>query len=326
MRILVTGSRGFVGKHLLATLATAGHTGIASGRIQPESLPDGWIGANRSDILAADCIDTQVDAIVHLEVKHHVARATLQDREEFRAVNVDGTRRWLSWATAHKVERFVFASSVKAIKDNDGCLDELAGSEMSDPYGASKAEAEAAVRTWAVKEPGRSAIALRFPPIYGVGNIANLAAFARQVLAGKPCLIGRGQARKSVLSVSNATACILHALQIRAVGYEVYNAADADPVSLFELACYIAEAGGAPKPRGVSYPVAIVAAFTGEVYERITGGEFPMNLKRFRTMTSNSEVSTEKLLATGFRPIEGTRQGVQDMVDWLQSDQSVRAR
>ena len=95
MRILVTGSRGFVGKHLLATLATAGHTGIASGRIQPESLPDGWIGANRSDILVADCIDTQVDAIVHLEVKHHVARATLQDREEFRAVNVDGTRRWL---------------------------------------------------------------------------------------------------------------------------------------------------------------------------------------------------------------------------------------
>jgi nucleoside-diphosphate-sugar epimerase len=326
MRVLVTGSRGFVGKHLVATLATAGHTGIASGRIPPESLPDGWIGAKRSDFLDADCVNTQVDAIVHLEVKHHVARATLQDREEFREVNVDGTVRWLSWATAHNVEKLVLASSVKAIKDTDGCLDELADPEISDPYGASKAEAEAAVRTWAGKEPERSAIALRFPPIYGVGNIANLAAFARQVLAGKPCLIGRGQARKSVLSVRNATACILHALQMPAVGYEVYHAADADPVSLFELACYIAEAGGVPKPRSVSYPVAIAAAFTGEVYQRITGAEFPMNLKRFRTLTSNAEVSTQKLHATGFRPIEGTRQGVKDMVDWLQSDHGSKAR
>jgi nucleoside-diphosphate-sugar epimerase len=51
-------------------------------------------------------------------------------------------------------------------------------------------------------------VILRPAPVYGPGNEANLPAFVRQILADKPCLIGGGETRKSIVSRTNLCAAI----------------------------------------------------------------------------------------------------------------------
>ena len=191
------------------------------------------------------------DAIVHLEVKQHVPRPTPADVAEFAAVNVGGTREWLEWAARQGVSRFVFLSSIKAVALGSGPMPEDSPSGHTSPYGHSKAEAEAAVCEWAAADACRTAVILRPAPVYGPGNEANLAAFVRQILAGKPCLIGRGETRKSVVSRTNLCAAIAFAAEKPGPGCHVFKVSDPDTLTLAELAAMIAGLCHAPPPRRI---------------------------------------------------------------------------
>jgi len=317
MRILVTGAGGFIGRGLLESLARAGHPGIASGRVFPADLPAGWIAVTRRDVLASPAVERGVDAVVHLEVKQHVQRPTAADLVAFETVNIGGTREWLAWAAASGVRRFVFASSVKAEQASGGVVDETAAPETSDPYGRSKAAAEAAVRDWVDQGDDRAAVTLRFAPVYGPGNAANLASFARQILQGKPCLIGDGNVRKSVLARANAVAAIEHVLVGMRPGYDVFQVSDRDTCTLAELAAMIANAGNAPPPRQVPRFAAAALATLGDVVEAVTGRGFVLDSRRFHALTQESVFPIDKLLRSGFTPVQSTREGVAEMVRWL---------
>ena len=208
MHFLVTGASGFVGRGLLQLLADHGHTGIATGRTPPTNLPAGWQGVARERVLSNAVDATTVNAIIHLEVKQHVPSPTPTDVDDFEFVNVAGTREWLDWAARHGVERFVFASSIKAVAPSNGPNFETAPLEPDAPYGRSKARGEMLVRKWAAADRGRRAVILRPAPVYGPGNEANLNAFVRQVLAGRPCLVGAGTTRKSLVSRGNLAAAL----------------------------------------------------------------------------------------------------------------------
>ena len=250
MNLLVTGARGFVGQGLLTFLNSRGIGGVATGRSVPDSLPELWRGATRSDVLQGR-IASPVDAVVHLEVKQHVPRPTPADVAEFAAVNVGGTREWLEWAARQGVSRFVFLSSIKAVALGSGPMPEDSPSGHTSPYGHSKAEAEAAVCEWAAADACRTAVILRPAPVYGPGNEANLAAFVRQILAGKPCLIGRGETRKSVVSRTNLCAAIAFAAEKPGPGCHVFKVSDPDTLTLAELAAMIAGLCHAPPPRRI---------------------------------------------------------------------------
>jgi nucleoside-diphosphate-sugar epimerase len=64
MKLLVTGSRGFVGRGLLPFLAARGCDGIATGRQPPAGLPEGWHGATRPAVLGGTADVGPFDAVV----------------------------------------------------------------------------------------------------------------------------------------------------------------------------------------------------------------------------------------------------------------------
>ena len=332
MRLLVTGASGFVGRGLLDWLAARGHTGVATGRTPPAYHPQGWSAACRGEFLLggrAAGPDGQhggpFDALVHMEVKQHVPRPTPADVEEFRRGNVAGTRDWLEWAARQGVGRVVFTSSIKAVPAQDG---EEAVGVAADPgsdYGRSKADAERLVQDWALAAPGRSAAILRPAPVYGPGNEANLAAFVLQILAGRPCLVGRGDTRKSVVSRTNlaaaiefaAAACGEAAVRREAVGrerLEVYNVSDLETHSLAELAGLVAEIAGAPPPRRIPAAVAGCLAAVGDAFTAVTGREFPLTSARLRAIRETSIFPCDKLVAAGFRHPQSTREGLAELV------------
>jgi len=315
MNLLVTGARGFVGQGLLTFLNGCRIGGLATGRSAPESLPTGWQGATRSDVLQGRTA-SPFDAIVHLEVKQHVPRPTPADVAEFAAVNVGGTREWLEWAAGQGVSRFVFVSSIKAVAPDSGPMPEDSPAEHASPYGCSKAEAEKAVREWAAADAGRTAVILRPAPVYGPGNEANLAAFVRQILAGKPCLIGQGETRKSVVSRTNLCAAIAFAAEKPGPGCRVFNVSDLDTLTLAELAAMIADLGHAPQPRQIPAWLAAAVAPVGDVIEALAGRDFPLTSARLRAIRETTIFPCDKLLAAGFRHPQTTREGLAEMVAW----------
>lgn len=315
MMVLVTGARGFIGRRLLSWLAAAGWSGIAAGREPPSDLPGGWIPATRRQMLYSRS-PKPVDAIVHLEVKQHVPRPGLADIKAFEEVNVGGTRDWLEWAGANGVNKFVYLSTVKAVLAGDGPTDESAPPQTENIYGRSKARAEAEVQRWAANDAVRKAVILRPAPVYGPGNEANLGAFVRQILAGRACLIGAGDTRKSIVSLTNLAAAIEFALRTAALGCTVYTVSDPDTPTLAELAAIIAELGGAPSPRRIPAVAAAAVAAAGDAIERLTGLPVPLSSARLRAIRETTLFPCDRIVAAGFRHPQTTREGLAEMVAW----------
>ena len=320
MNILVTGARGFVGRGLLTVLAASGHSGTATGRVVPSHLPAGWRGMSRDEVLSGGSRADAIEAIVHLEVKQHCARPTPAEAHSFTTVNVGGTHVWLDWAAIHGVRRFVYLSSIKAVSPCSHQQCEDAPLHPDTPYGQSKALAERAVRLWAEKDHLRSAMILRPAPVYGPGNEANLAAFVRQILAGKPSLVGRGETQKSVVSRLNLAAAIEFVATQQSTGCEVFNVSDSNTLSLNQLADIIAEISEAPAPKRIPSLLAHCVAPLGDMISVLTGRDFPLTPARLKAIHETSIFPCDKLVAAGFSHRQSTREGLSEMLTWMRAE------
>ncbi len=113
MKILVTGSNGFLGRHVVAALCRRGHSVRALDRQAADVQSLGWIGLGVEQICADLCDGTGlaqalegVDAVIHLAA---------QLRGESQAVitnTVEGTRRLVAAMRGSPVRRLVLASSL----------------------------------------------------------------------------------------------------------------------------------------------------------------------------------------------------------------------
>lgn len=316
MNVLVTGASGFVGRGLLPLLVARGHHGVATGRSPPSRLPTGWQPARRHDVLVGTHDATGVDAIVHLEVRQHVPRPTAADIDTFDLVNVGGTREWLDWASRHGVRRFVFASTIKAVQPGRGPTFENAPPETAHPHGLTKARAEKAVRSWAAEDHSRAAVILRAAPVYGPSHEANREAFVRQIATGRPCLVGRGDVKKSIVSRNNLAAAIEFATTHATPGCDVFNVSDRETMSIGALAATVADLVGAPSPKPIPEMLARCIAWLGDFLCLLTRREFPLTTARLKALGETTIFPCDKLVAAGFSHPQSTREGLAEMLAW----------
>jgi nucleoside-diphosphate-sugar epimerase len=111
MRILVTGSSGWLGHTLIPRLLACGHEVIG---IDPAPAPTTRVVGSivDRDLVRATMREFAIDAIVHAGALHKPHVAT-HERSSFIAVNVQGTLNLLEEAVApgSKVDRFIFTST-----------------------------------------------------------------------------------------------------------------------------------------------------------------------------------------------------------------------
>jgi nucleoside-diphosphate-sugar epimerase len=182
--IALTGSTGFVGRHLAKALAEAGFALRLLVRQPPQDSDFGSAEAvigSLDDEGALARLASGCTAVIHL-----AGAIAAPDRETFFSVNCRGTEKIARAAIAASVPRFIHVSSLAARE-----------SDVSD-YGASKRAAEDVLL--ALKPSGL--LIVRPPVVYGPGDRATLPLLG-QLTRRTAFIPGKAQARFSLLYVDD---------------------------------------------------------------------------------------------------------------------------
>ena len=210
---LITGNSGFVGRALLARLATFNQRPPLLRLLErrPTEPPAvfqscaGDLGDPQSLRRACEGIDT----VIHLAGIAHVGSAA---SAEARAINLDGSLSLLRMAIDAGVKRFVFLSSTLS-------------SDQSIQYGRDKHAVEEALLA-AAAAGSIEVVILRAVNIYGVGMRGNIAAMIRLISSGVLPRLPKLTNRLSLVGVDDVVSALLLAATLDS------HARTADPVML----------------------------------------------------------------------------------------------
>lgn len=263
--VLVTGANGFVGRHLCAALAAAGHT-LAAGVRAAESgaaLPSGVAPRVLGDLAegAAPPASALADVgcVVHLAARVHVmhdhGNAALA---EYRRINVHGSCVLARAAARAGARRFVYVSSVKAMGEASASpLREADPRVPADAYGWSKAEAEDALREVADTE-GIDLVVIRPPLIYGPGVRGNFRRLIQLAKVGArfPLPLSGG-GRRSLVYVGNLVDALAATVEQPAAVGQTFFVRDGVDLTTGELLRRVGTVLGRP-PRLFAVPPVVL--------------------------------------------------------------------
>lgn len=149
MKVLLTGSAGYIGAVAHEELAATGHsvTGLDLGwydgcDLGPGPAPRQTITADVRDVTAGDLVG--FDAVVHLAAISNDPIGELNEDITY-AINERASVQLAARAREAGVERFIFSSSCSLYGAGEGFLDETADFAPVTAYGRSKVQAEMAI-------------------------------------------------------------------------------------------------------------------------------------------------------------------------------------
>ena len=249
MKVLITGSSGFVGRSLRSAVLLQGHAVRAAVR-----APYACADAHVQTVVGSIDVGTDwhamlkcVAVVVHLAARVHVMNDTAVDPlAAFRVVNVAGTLNLARQAAAAGVKRFVFISSVKVNGEQTKpghTFTEADEPHPQDAYGQSKHEAEVGLRQMAT-QTGMEVVIIRPPLVYGPGVKANFAALMRAVQKGWPLPLGAVHNQRSLLALDNLVDFIITCIAHPQAANQTFLVSDGHDLSTTELVRGMAKAAG----------------------------------------------------------------------------------
>jgi UDP-glucose 4-epimerase len=224
MRVVLTGSSGFLGRRVLRRLLDEGHDVVVLARpgsaVEPAMVR--VVEADLTDdasLVAAARSTGAADVLVHLAAA--VPCGPSEDvLPAMLAVNTVGTAEVLR-AFMPAVDRAVIASSaeVYGLVASDGLIAESAVPVPTTAYGISKLAAEHAAAA-ASQRYDRPISCLRFTVLYGAGDEIDRAIpnFIRRAVAGLPPQVFGGEELRDYLPVDEAARAVVSAALVGACG------------------------------------------------------------------------------------------------------------
>ena len=284
-RVLVTGCCGFIGGHLMKSLASNNYESLGVD-IRPRRTGDmlGWSFAE-CDILDAERLRRIVTDFAPEVVVHLAARTDIDGKSlAAYSANVEGTRNLVAAvAAAGTVRRVLFASSQLVCRvgyvprnDTDYC--------PVNPYGESKVLSEKIVRenmaktiTWCLLRP---------TTIWGEGMSRHYQRFLGHLQAGRYFHLSQGPLFKSYGYVGNTVYQIMKFMisDGRQIHAKTFYLSDYEPLSLTRWINGLAQALGTAPPRSVPAAVARFIGLGGDILNGIGLKTFPLNSYRVRNI------------------------------------------
>jgi nucleoside-diphosphate-sugar epimerase len=308
LRILVTGSSGFIGRAVSSALAAAGHSVRAASRspertpkdanIEWAELPDLAKEVDWSPLVAG------MDAVVHLAAIAHRSEGGAGD---YVSVNHAATASLAACCRRHAIKRLIFVSSIGV---QTGSAADHVVTEADEPrpvtgYDRAKLAAEEDVR-----RSGVPFTILRPVIVYGPGAKANIALLMRIAALPLPLPFGAFRNRRSLVAIENLVQAIGLCLASPQTLNQTFIVSDPEPITLADMFTALREGAGR-SPLLIPVPPAAVRTLLGaagrsELWDRIG-----------RDLIASSA----KLQNAGWSPQIETRAGLRAMV---KNERSVR--
>jgi len=207
-RVVVTGSKGFIGRHLMEAL---------------NRCPDVEVRGFDIDTSFGDLAKALVDA----DVVCHLAGVNRLERvEEYEEGNHLFTKKLCNiLEEANKTPSVVFSSSIQV--------------ELDNPYGKSKLKAEEALKDWS-KRTGAGVVIFRLKNVFGKWCRPNynsvVATFCHNIARGLPISISDMAKEIELVYIDDVIAAFVDSLERPRQGYEYRDVSPSFIISLGDLA------------------------------------------------------------------------------------------
>lgn len=254
--ILVTGSAGFIGSHLVDSLIESGLNVIAIDNFCNFYSPEikrancsRHFHADNCTVYEMDLLDYEslegvfrnhnISHIVHLAAMAGV-RPSLENPRLYDQVNNHSTINLLDLSRKYNVSKFVFASSssVYGSRSNVPFREDEDISKPISPYAATKVSGEAMVHALTYASPEMSSVCLRFFTVYGPRQRPDLAIhkFSNLIYQNKAIPVyGDGSFQRDFTYIEDILDGVLKAIDFDKSDFEIFNLGESQTYSLTTL-------------------------------------------------------------------------------------------
>ena len=315
MKILLTGSEGFVGGYLREELEKIGHIVYCIDKVKVSRTNYFCFDlSNEVSSLAKLLKDERFDLLIHLAAAKGDYNLKYDD---FYRDNVTASEKTISLVKVLDIKSVIAYSTVSVYGHENKIKSEEADLVPNNPYGATKLESENIFIKWHNLDPIKNKLTILRPSvIYGENNFANMYNLLDQLNKKFPVSVGKGNYIKSMVAVENIVDITVFSInKIR--GLQIYNCTDKPYPKLKEVIKYIAEIKGFSKPKIVIPKwFAYFIGLLFECFSFLIKKDLGITRERIYKFTMPTDYRSEKLAEVGYIQKHSVKDRIQNMANW----------
>lgn len=273
--ILVTGSTGFIGGHLLNHLHKLNvYNTFNVSRKSNYIFPNTVLIDHISGYTDWSHILNNIDVVVHCAA---AAGTRSLSNSQVYETNFNGTINLVKQCIQASVKRFVFISTIKVNGESTNNRKPFLFDDdffPFDVYGQSKADAESILQK-ICNDAAIEFVIIRPPLVYGPGVKGNFASLLSLTLKRLPLPLGNIKNKRSMVSVQNLVDLITSCIDHPKAANQIFLVSDDEDVSTSDLLRRLGNAANKPT-RLINFPVGLIrfiAKLAGKesAVDRLTG-------------------------------------------------------
>lgn len=283
MKVLVTGAGSMLLGGVVNALASRGDEVVCLQRRELVFNPQYRVRTVQGDIRDVEAVMSAAsgcDAIVHGAALVGVTGKW----NDFKSVNIDGTRNIIHAANAHKIKKLVYVST-PSVAHVGSSLVGVGATPATVHHGRAlyaQSKAMAEIDTLEANSEELGVVALRPHLVWGPGDTQLVGRIIERAAAGKLAMVGSGAALIDSTYIDNAVSAHVAALDAVSPGAvcagQAYVISNGEPRPVAELLAGICSAAGVEfAPKKVPYRLAIIAgSFIERVWPLLRHSEPPL--------------------------------------------------
>lgn len=315
MKILLTGSEGFVGGYLREELEKIGHIVYCIDKVKVSRTNYFCFDlSNEISSLAKLLKDERFDLLIHLAAAKGDYNLKYDD---FYRDNVTASEKTISLVKVLDIKSVIAYSTVSVYGHDNKIKSEEADLVPNNPYGATKLESENIFIKWFNLDPIKNKLTILRPSvIYGENNFANMYNLLDQLNKKFPVSVGKGNYIKSMVAVENIVDITVFSIN-KLRGLQIYNCTDKPYPKLKEVIKYIAEIKGFSKPKIVIPKwFAYFIGLLFECFSFLIKKDLGITRERIYKFTMPTDYRSEKLAEVGYIQKYSVKDRIQNMANW----------
>ena len=307
MLVAVTGSNGFVGKHLCRSLRESGYQVRP---IQRQLERHVFVIKDLTDIKNLNKALSGVDVIIHCASKvHSNQNLSKENIEKYNSINVKATEKIALQAVKANIKRFIFISSIKVngeLTKNRNSFTNKSNPNPHDLYAKSKLEAEQKLLEIS-NSTNLEVVIIRPPLVYGPEVGANFLSLIKLVDFGIPLPFMNIKNKRSIIYVGNLVDFISSCIENISAKNKIFLVSDIKNISTPDLIRLIYK-NFKKRPRLYKFPVILLKIISYLTFTR----------SRLSRLLESLEIDpTETYEEMMWTPPFTTNEGLADTIDWF---------